>query len=123
MSPLIEAIERFEAAVPTGYYPPNRPDAVNELAAAEAALYERLCEWIESGGNDWKVWEDCDCLAQGCIDGIAHKGTVYMPGYSETGRPIVIVLRHFRVLHTSELDPVKWRDPPEALELQSGRWN
>jgi hypothetical protein len=66
MSDLIEAIARYETALKRGG---------PELDAAEADLRGSLCLATEA---------------------VEHNGTVYAPGYSDTGRPIVVVLRWVR---------------------------
>ena len=95
MTTIIDTIERFEAALKAAAFPLffklTAPD-VPDLADAEAALHEALCQ--ASNHEDHEAV--CEPCARGCMEGVAYRGTVYAPGFGPEGEPCVIVMRRVR---------------------------
>jgi hypothetical protein len=83
MSTLIDAIDRYEAAL-------RSPGP--GLDDAESALWEALNSALSAEDHE----AVCAPSALGCTEGIAHRGTIYAPGPGFEGWPRVILMRRVR---------------------------
>jgi len=108
MSTVIEAIDRFEAALKAASSGPLQAESAPaptgrrrvvamlqgvELRRAESALRQML---IRATADDHE--SVCEQCARGCAEGVPYGGTIYAPGF-EAGEPCVIVMRRVRDAH------------------------
>ena len=108
MTPIVEAIERFEAALAASKTetPADRAVSVrcyDPKAQAEAALI-RLLLLADTGDHD----AVCEHAVVGCTEAFEHDGTIYAPGFDSDGDLILILIR--RVTPAGRVDRVKAAD-------------
>lgn len=110
MNTLVEAVERFEAALAASKVGFRAGSAMelrshDRLKRTEDDLRQTLLR-ADTGDHD----AVCEHTVVGCTEGVEHKGTIYAPGFDSDGNPSLILIR--RVTPASRVDKIKpadWR--------------
>jgi hypothetical protein len=102
MSELIDAIERFEVALKD-----QAAGLAADLDGAESTLRALLLSETPDDHDS-----DCKPCARGCTEGVVYNWTVYAPGFTDQGEPVVVTIP--RVCHAGE--NVDHDDPMGRLE-------